>query len=166
LPPESAIIVQSSPKRVAKLIDLGRGIGPESKHAVEERAGLFLSSRAQKLATEKVESARVFRVSFDREPQRGDRLLAASETREVEPLREVSFGTLDSVESAQLQRRLVRAPAALKRPREEVARRRMFRFDGKHFPKEGLDLLAARETDLGEKVPGGDTEHGLRRMEG
>jgi hypothetical protein len=81
-------------------------------------------------------------------------------------LHEVSFGTLDSVESAQLQRRLVRAPAALKRPREEIARRSVLRFDGKHFPKEGLHLLAAGETDLGEKVPGGDTGRGLRRIEG
>jgi hypothetical protein len=78
LPPEAAIIVQSSPKRIEKARDLGSRIRPQSKDAFEERAGLVLSTRAQKLAAEKVESARVRRVSFDREPQSGDRFLAAS----------------------------------------------------------------------------------------
>jgi hypothetical protein len=42
----------------------------------------------------------------------------------------------------------------------------MFRFDGEHSPKDGLHLLATSPTDLGEKMPCGDSGRRLGRIEG
>jgi hypothetical protein len=143
------IIVQTSRKGVDEPRYLRRRIGPEREDAIEIGAGFVLSFRAQELAPEKEESARVLWLSFDREPQLGDRFLAASEVHEIAAQREMPFRALDRIEPPQLPLGFRPATTALARARDEVSSRSEIRFDRENFPKYRFHVLAASETISG-----------------